>query len=324
MCTAVYFKSQNSYFGRNFDLDISYGEKIIITPRNYVLNLKNKTALSKHHSMIGIGTVRKGYPLYYDAVNEFGLGAAGLNFPFSAKYKPLSETSENLAPFELIPYILGCCKSIDEAKELLKKINLVPIPFSDRLPSAPLHWIFADKDNSIVAEPRENGLNVYENPVGILTNEPPFPYHIQNLNNHLYLSTDSPENTFSPDINLSACSFGMGSIGLPGDFSSPSRFIRASFVKENSLCNPDECSEISQFFHILDSVAQYRGCVRTRGSQYEFTEYSCCCNLKTLVYYYKTYENSSLSAVSLFNEDPELDHIVTYPLNNSGQVTFQN
>jgi len=320
MCTAICFK--NRYFGRNFDLDCSYEEKVIITPRNYCFKYKKQSSISNHYAIIGIGTSQDGYPLYYDAVNEVGLGAAGLNFPYSASYTPIRENS--VAPFELIPYILSFCRDINSVREVLKPISVSDIPFNTHLGTAKLHWIFSDKNGSIVVEPVENRLLIYNNPAEALTNEPQFPYHLQNLNNYIHLSPFTPENTFSEKLNLSAYSLGMGGIGLPGDLSSASRFIKTVFVKENSVCDNNEHSEISQFFHILGSVSQQKGCVHTVDNKFEYTRYSSCCDLKKLIYYYKTYDNSCLSAVSLLNENLDSAGIIKYPLNETPEVLFTN
>ncbi len=322
MCTAIYFK--NRFFGRNFDLDVSYGEEIIIAPGSFPLTFREVPDINRHFSIIGIGTVRKGYPLFYDAVNEKGLGAAGLNFPKSAKYYTMSVSKKNISPFELIPYVLCNCDCVSSAEMLLKEINLCAIPFSDNLPLSPLHWIFADRERSVVFETTAEGSFIYRNPANVLTNEPAFPIQLYNLNNYLHLSPHSPRNTFSERLSLSSQSYGMGTFGLPGDYSSQSRFVRAVYTAENSICTNETVDEITQFFHILGSVTQQRGCVAVSENNYEYTRYSCCCDLMNPIYYYKTYENSSLTAVDLFRENLGSERLITYPLNAKPVITFQN
>lgn len=115
----------------------------------------------------------------------------------------------------------------------------------------------------------------------------------------------------------------MGAMGLPGDYSSQSRFVRAAFVKENSLCGTTEAEEVSQFFHILRAVEQPRGSVRLeRGC--EISRYASCCNLDRGIYYYTTYENSALSAVDLYREDLTGEALLSYPLLTQQTVTMQN
>ena len=181
MCTAITYKTKDAYFGRTLDIECSYGEEVIVTPRNFGLSFRHAKGQGSHYAIIGMGTVRDGYPLYYDAANEYGLGMAGLNFSTNACYFPLREAKENLSPFEFIPWILGQCKSVKEARECLSLLNLCDTPFSEDLPLSPLHWMIADRDEAIVVESVKESLQIYENPVGVLTNNPPFSYHVTHL-----------------------------------------------------------------------------------------------------------------------------------------------
>lgn len=324
MCTAVTFSTKDHYFGRNLDLEYSYDERVTITPRNYSFSFREVSGLKHHYAIIGMAYVVNEYPLYYDATNEEGLSMAGLNFPGNAYYHEKKDGYDNITPFEFIPWILGQCKDLKEAKVLLKNINLVNINFSEQLPLSPLHWIIADKEASIVVESMKEGIKIYDNPVGILTNNPPFDKQLFQLNNYRYLSTKEPINHFSKDLDLNIYSRGMGAMGLPGDLSSMSRFIRASFTKMNSKCDQNESSSISQFFHILQSVAQQRGCVDMGEGKFEITLYSSCCNVDKGIYYYRTYENSQITAIDMHKEDLESETLVTYSLIMDQQIHHQN
>ena len=169
----------------------------------------------------------------------------------------------------------------------------------------------------------DDGLHIYENPVGVLTNNPPFDYHLHNLNNYLNLTPKEPENRFSEKVSLRPYSFGMGAIGLPGDLSSASRFVRAAFVLNNSASTDAESSRISQFFHILESVAQPRGCNQI-GDSCEITMYSSCCNTDKGIYYYKTYENSQITGINLLHEDLDSNNLKAYHLVTEQQIRFKN
>lgn len=212
---------------------MTYGEAVTITPRNFPLTFRKVDALSSHFALIGMDILIEDYPLYFDATNEKGLSMAGLNFPEYAHFFPEQADKDNISPFEFIPWILGQCETVSEAKELLECINLVNIPFSDDLPLSPLHWMIADQNQSLVVESTKDGLHVYDNPVGVLTNNPTFDYHLFNLNNNRHLTTDVSANTFSKQLQLDVYSKGMGGTGLPDDLSSTSRFIRAAFTKLN-------------------------------------------------------------------------------------------
>ena len=323
MCTAITFKTKDHYFGRNLDLEYSYSEAVTITPRRFPLPFRCVNAMDRHYAMIGIATVEDGYPLYYDATNEKGLSMAGLNFPGNAVYKRKITGVDNITPFEFIPWVLGQCTNLTEAETLLSRTNLVNISFSDSLPLSPLHWIIADSERSIVVESMANGLRIYDDPIGVLTNNPPFDYHMQNLKNYLHLTRDEPTNRFAPGIDLTPYSRGMGAIGLPGDLSSSSRFIKAAFTKLNSVSGDSEAESISQFFHILGSVAQQNGCVRV-GESFEKTVYSSCCNTDQCIYYYTTYDNSQITGVKLYGEDLDGSTLSSYPIIFEQQIRIVN
>lgn len=324
MCTAISFTTKDHYFGRNLDLEYSYIETVTITPRNYPLLFRKKESLNTHYAMIGIAYVHNGYPLYYDATNEMGLSMAGLNFPENADYKPEMPEKDNITPFEFIPWILGQCSTVKDAKVLLDKINLLEEHYNNKLPLSPLHWMISDRESSITVESVKDGLKIYENPVGVLTNNPTFDMQLFHLNNYMNLSPQKPENRFSDKVKLTRYSNGMGALGMPGDWSSQSRFVKTAFTKLNSVCGTSEEESVSQFFHILGSVEHQRGCVDMGNNLYEITLYSSCCNTDKGIYYYRTYENSQITAVDMFRENLDKNKVITYPLIKEQQIKWQN
>ena len=324
MCTAVTYKTKDFYFGRNLDYEFSYGDEVTITPRNFRLSFREEGKINSHYAIIGMAYVTENYPLYYDAINEKGLGIAGLNFVGNAVYHEKEEGKYNITPYEFIPWILGQCSNVREAKQLIKNMNFLNKPFSDKLPLSQLHWIIADSDEAITVEPVEEGIKVYGNPVGVLTNNPPFDKQMFNLNNYMYLSNESHENTFAPQLNLESYSRGMGAIGLPVDLSSQSRFVRASFVKMNSISGNGELESVGQFFHILNSVEQQRGCCHLGDGKYEITIYSSCCNATKGIYYYKTYNNHQITAIDMNKENLNSEIIVRYPIIEEEKINYQN
>lgn len=324
MCTAATYRTKDHYFGRTLDYEVSYGEEVVVTPRNFPFHFRHMGGLSSHYAIIGMATVAGEYPLYYDATNEKGLSMAGLNFPGNADYKPLAEGKDNVATFELIPWLLGQCATVEEAKAYLTRINLANTPFSSQFPVSPLHWIIADRDCAITVESVREGIRIYDNPVGILTNNPPFDYQMTNLTNYMSLSTEPPENHFSDQLDLTPYSRGMGMLGMPGDLSSASRFVRVAFTKLHSVSGTTESESISQFFHILGSVAQQRGCVHMGEGKYEITIYTSCCNIDRGIYYYTTYENSQITGVDLHRENLDGQQLSRYPLITGQQLHMQN
>lgn len=324
MCTAVTYRTKDHYFGRNLDYEVGYGERVVVTPRRFALRFRCMPQMRTHAAMIGIAAVSDGVPLYFDAVNEHGLGMAALNFPENAVYFAPQEEADNVAPFEFIPWILGQCQNLAQARRLLSRVNLAAIPFSEQLPLSPLHWMIADRDGALTVESMRDGLHVHDNPVGVLTNNPPFDYHLTNLCNYMHLSPHEPENSFSERLRLKPYSRGMGALGLPGDLSSASRFVKAAFVKENAVSGESEWESVNQFFHILASVAQQRGCVPRGEGEYEITRYSACCNTDKGVYYYTTYENSRIIGVDLQREPLDGEALRCYELIEEQEIWIQN
>ena len=324
MCTAVTYKTKDFYFGRTLDYEFSYQEEVTVTPRNYPFRFRHMGTFDRHYAMIGMAFVQEGFPLYYDAVNEKGLGMAGLNFVGNACYYDPVPDKDNVAVFEFIPWILSQCDTVAQARKLIEKINLTKDNFNDQLPTSSLHWLIADREESITVEAVAGGIHVYANPVGTLTNNPPFPQQLFRLNDFRHLSRKDPENSFSKDLELNRYSRGMGAMGLPGDLSSQSRFVRVSFVKMNSVSADTEHESVSQFFHILGSVDQQRGCCDVGHGEYEITIYTSCCNADKGVYYYTTYNNHQITAVDMHKENLDGSVLARYPLIRGEQILFQN
>ncbi len=345
MCTAATYQTKNHYFGRNLDYEISYGEEVCITPRNFPFTFRHTGTINSHYAIIGIAYVPQlantatgealdstnsatspnEYPLYYDAINEKGLGIAGLNFVGNATYYQPIDGQDNIAQFELIPWILSQCATVDEAKVLFSRINITDTPFSNQLPVAELHWILNDTTGAcIVVESMHDGLKTYDNPVGVLTNNPPFDKQLLQLSNYQHLSPKSPVNNLAPHLDLPIYSRGMGAIGLPGDLSSESRFVKAAFTKLNSVSADDELSSVSQFFHILHSVDQQNGCCNLGAGKFEHTLYTSCYNLEDGIFYYTTYNNHQISATTLQKADLEANTLIHQPIIESEQINYLN
>ncbi len=322
MCTAISFFSGHHYFGRTLDLEYTYDEQIVITPRRFPFRYLDLPTDEAHYAMIGIATVMEGYPLYYDACNEQGLSIAGLNFVGNAVYRPWEEGMYNLAQFELIPWLLGRCQNLAEARAELGRINLLNVSFRQDLPVARLHWMLSDRSGSIVVEPTASGLCIYENPVGVLANNPPFPSQMEHLSLYQNLTPDEPPSPrFGNSLSLSPISRGTGALGLPGDRTSPSRFVCAAFAKLNATQKENPEDSVNQFFHILGAVEQIEGCLRL-GDALERTQYTSCYDTAAGICYCKTYENHQIASVSLSGESIDASTLRAYPLVRKEQFYF--
>lgn len=323
MCTAFSCVAGDHHFARNLDLDYRYKETVTIMPRNYPIHLRHLPPIEHHYAMMGIATVLEHFPLYYDGFNEKGLCIAGLNFPGNACYSPFDPNKMNIATFELIPWLLAECETVAEAVANIQRINICDTAFRGDLMPTPLHWIISDQNRSVTVEPLPQGVMITENPVRVLTNNPIFSYHLDNLSNYMNLTPRQPDNRFSSKLRLSPYSLGLGAFGLPGDFSSASRFVRCAYVKENALFPDTEEGRVNQVFHILQSVAQYNGCVQAQHG-FEKTVYSICCNANKGILYYITYDNRQITAIDLYRTDLEADQLAVYPLLEQQQIYWQN
>jgi len=323
MCTAISIKQKSRFFGRTLDLNRRFSEEVVITGEDFPFIFRHAPAMLRHYAIIGIGTVIDGYPLYYDAINEHGLAMAGLNFVGNAHFQSPDAEALNIAQFELLPYILGKCKALAEAKRELKSVRLVGTQFNETTPTSELHFFLTDGYRSLTAEPTKSGFMIYDNPFGVLTNNPPFPYHKENINNYISLTRNEPTNRFADGLRLSRYSHGMGALGLPGDSSSASRFVRAAFTKFNAVKKEDGKEELSQVFNVLGSVNQVEG-VAKMGDGFEKTVYTAAANLDTLTYYYKTYENHGITAVRLGGAERTKSTLTRFPLKFKEAILFEN
>lgn len=313
MCTSLFVSSEKrgtrSLFGRNMDIEAHFGETVVITPRAYSVRLRCLPDMKTHYAIIGMATVREGFPLYADAMNEKGLCLAGLHFPGNAVYKLPGEVPDGIrcvTPFELIPYLLGTCGTVQEAKDVLKNTAIVDIPFSKSLPNTPLHWHIAAPDGAVILEAVTDGVRIYDDTVGVLTNNPPYPFHLTNLHRYAGLSSKplpagcSGRQKTHPGETYD---LGMGLVGLPGDATSPARFARCATLKRLTAWESLTYDEaLGQFFRVLGAVAVPCGAVLTKEGAYHATRYSCCMDTAALTYHVFTDQTITPLSVTLTKE----------------------
>lgn len=277
MCTGIYRFGEHPLFGRNLDLDMSYGEKPLFVPRGASIPTHHEGQIVPSYAMLGTGLYLFGRPLYFDAMNEKGLAVAGLNFPGYAKEGKPADGKVNLTPYEFIPYLLGRYASLEEAMPFLERLNFTDEAVDPSMPIAPLHYLIADLHKAIVLEAAADGVRLYSNPYGVLTNNPPFPFMEEILRRYLNVSSAYPANRFGS--SLTPTSVGMGSIGLPGDYSSSSRFVKAAFLNLNVASSEDEEEAFHRFYGILDSVAFLPGTAYNENGKSETTVYQAMMDL---------------------------------------------
>ena len=319
MCTAISENYLSHLFGRTLDLELSYGERVTIMPRGFDFPFLHEPQINKY-AIIGVAYTSQDIPLFFDGMNEHGLAIAGLNFPKCAHYHKYESGKKNLASFEMIPYILRECKNLSEVIHMVENVNITDESFSKSLPSTPMHWLISDKSGALVVEPSECGTRVYQNPFGILTNSPDFIYQRYNLENYLTLSASPVDSSFI-GTRLDSYSRGLSAFGLPGDYSSTSRFVKGAFVKS---CTDKEGNHISRFFSIMDTIKVPTGVIKTDMGASVSTVYTSCMDTSELIYYYTTNECRQIQGVKLSGDLILGSDLISYKMKKDEPISFIN
>ncbi|MEO2597587.1 choloylglycine hydrolase, partial [Clostridium perfringens] len=322
MCTGLALETKDGLhlFGRNMDIEYSFNQSIIFIPRNFkCVNKSNKKELTTKYAVLGMGTIFDDYPTFADGMNEKGLGCAGLNFPVYVSYsKEDIEGKTNIPVYNFLLWVLANFSSVEEVKEALKNANIVDIPISENIPNTTLHWMISDiTGKSIVVEQTKEKLNVFDNNIGVLTNSPTFDWHVANLNQYVGLRYNQVPEFKLGDQSLTALGQGTGLVGLPGDFTPASRFIRVAFLRDAMIKNDKDSIDLIEFFHILNNVAMVRGSTRTVEEKSDLTQYTSCMCLEKGIYYYNTYENNQINAIDMNKENLDGNEIKTYKYNKT-------
>lgn len=280
MCTFFSYPCDRLLGARNMDIDRDFGASFALMQRDYRFPYKDTSAqqlsdqrasAGAKYAVFGIATVFNGTALYAEAMNECGLMMASLNYPEAATYRERQPEALNLAPYELIPFVLSRFSRISEVRPELERLSILAEPFAPGLPLAPLHYILCDGDDCLVLEADLEGLHIYENPWQTLTNNPSFPEQLNGLQTLSLLRDENPEqpwfvkafeNAAESQLNQRAyrsypLGQGFGTIGLPGDLTPAGRFQRAVFYREMSLKNLEASGDFAvvQAFHILEAVS---------------------------------------------------------------------
>ncbi|MBR2994567.1 choloylglycine hydrolase [Candidatus Saccharibacteria bacterium] len=313
MCTGVRFtdKDGNMYFGRNLDWSVGYGQKVVITPRGYKYKSAFLGEMANSPAVIGMGIVAENVPLYFDCANENGLAIAGLNFPGYAAYAPDAiDGKTNVAAYEFPLWVALNFKTVDEVEKALHNVAIVAKPINDQYPVSELHWLIGDAKRSIVVEYTANGMEIFENAVDILTNQPGYGWHKENLRNYMNLFPQMPKEVRWEKAAMKP--FGSGSLmrGLPGDYYSPSRFVRVAYLNTHYPVQADEASNVSRLFHTLTGVAMIDGAAAMIDGDFEKTVYTGGYSTATQTYYYNTYEDPAIKSVALKDQKLDTDELI--------------
>lgn len=330
MCTSLTLETKDGFhlFGRNMDLEYSFNQSIIYIPRNYKAINKgdNNRETKTKYAILGMGTTFNNYPTFADAMNEKGVACAGLNFPGYAKYsEEIVEGKNNVPVYDFPLWILANFSSLEEVKKELENTVIVDIPIDKKIQNTTMHWMVTDKTGkSIVIENTIDGLKVFDNKVGVLTNSPSFDWHMTNLRQYISMNNNHVNSNKVGEEELTALGVGTGLIGFPGDFTPASRFVRTVYLRNAMMTNAKETADIMGFFHILNNVAMVKGSVMTKDNKIDMTQYTSCMDLENKVYYYNTYDSSQLNAIDMKKEDLNGKEIKIFKYNTTLKINYEN
>jgi choloylglycine hydrolase len=246
-----------------------------------------------------------------DGMNEKGLSFEALYLPGEAQYQtvPLGKDSQALPYLALGDWVLGNFETVDEVRNALTKVYV----YAAKIPEAgemifPLHFsIYDASGNSIIVEYTKGKMQIYDNKIGMLTNSPTYDWQVTNLRNYLHLSPYSPQPITVSGITFAVTGQGAGSVGLPGDTSPPSRFVKTSFLKENAIQTADADTTLNLAEHIINNVDIPLGAVRAKQQNtndiLEFTQWVVIKDLTHKMFYYRSYDDPTLRSISMSKLD---------------------
>lgn len=313
-CTGISLRAKDgaAVRGRTLEFGFPMQSKVLIVPAGKEMTGtlpdggKGLTYTSRY-ALVGANALNM--PVILDGINDQGLSIGLFYFPGYAKYTPL--TAENakraIAPHEFGMWVLANFASVDEVRKGIEDIVVVPTP-APGLGSAegmvpPTHFFIQDKTGkSIAVEPVDGTLKVHDAPLGVMANAPTYDWHMTNLSNYLNLSVNDIESKQLGDVKVESFGAGSGLLGIPGDFTPPSRFVRAAIYSQAAVPNAKADDAVLAAFHILNQLDSPKGSVvndAIGGKMNEITEWTSVADLKNLRWYFRTYEDQSVRMVDL-------------------------
>lgn len=300
MCTSLTYRTADDQYwlARTMDFQLELGGQPIAIPRNFSFKGVFNSEFTITYGFVGTGANMDGY-VFVDGVNEQGLAVAALYFSNEAGYQQEPVAGKlNLASFEVLSWLLGTHKDVADVHEHLDEIAVVNYEHPMIQDNVPLHWIITDRSgNCRVLEVQADGFHWYDDTVGVMTNSPNFAWHQQNLSNYIQVHNGpQPERKFN-DFTAQEVGPGSGMIGIPGDYTSVSRFVRAAYTRQYTEQVVDELA-LNTVNHMLEPFDIPKG-VKQQGDGFDYTQYRAYMQLSNATYYYQAYGSTTINAVHL-------------------------
>ncbi len=323
-CTGIFLTAADGTFvhARTMEFGIDLHSSVIVVPRGHTrvgTTPDGKGGLKWTAKYASVGANGAGLPVILDGLNEKGLATGLFYFPTSAGYMPYSasDSDKTLAPWELGSWMLENFASVDEVKAGIGKVVVTSVVLKEWGFAPETHYIAQDSSGkSIVVEYAGGKLNVYDCPLGVITNSPGFDWHMTNLRNYVNLSFTNVPPVKVGSVVLQPLGQGTGMLGIPGDFTPPSRFVRAVAYSQGVRPSATGGDAVLQAFHILNNFDIPKGAARTHKDAHgnieaDYTLWTAANDLKAKRFYFRTYENSQIRMVDLTKMNFDAKNIVT-------------
>ena len=325
-CTGITLKSKDgmTVAARTIEWAESVMNNLyVVVPRNQELQSLTPSGMDgvrfkSKYGFVGLAVEQKEFMV--EGINEKGLSAGLFYFPNYGKYQPydVMEKDKSLADFQVVSYVLAKCSTINEVKRELEKVRIINIDPR----SSTVHWRFTEPSGrQVVLEIVDEVMHFYENPLGVLTNSPGIEWHWTNLNNYINLQPgNAPEHSFGP-LAMKSFGHGSGMLGLPGDFTPPSRFVRAAFFQLTAPQQPNAEGCVFQAFHLLNNFDIPAGTELPMGKASvdlpSATQFTVATDTGNRMIYYRTMYNSTIRCIDLKGIDFSQVKYQSYPLDES-------
>jgi choloylglycine hydrolase len=323
-CTGITLKAGDGtvVHARTLEFAIDLHSDVIMVPRGYVRTGSTpdgKEGLKWKAKYASVGANGVGMPVIFDGLNEKGLSSGLFYFPTSAGYMTYAaaDAGKTLAPWELGSWMLENFATVDEVRANIGKIVVPAVVFKEWGFSPPVHYIVQDASGkSIVIEYVDGKLNIHDNPLGVLTNSPTFDWQMTNLRNYVNFSMTNVPPVQLGSVKLEPFGQGSGMLGMPGDFTPPSRFVRAVAFSQSAFPSKTGQDAVLSAFHILNQFDIPKGAAREHEKdahgniQADYTIWTSASDLTARQFYFRTYDNSQIRRVDLMKMNLDAKDIV--------------
>lgn len=329
-CTGITLRAQDGsvVYARTMEFGFNFHSEAIVIPRGYPHFGSSPTGAgmtwSSKYALVGANGLS--LPMILDGINERGLACGLFYFPGYAGFQQATEADapRTLAPWELPVWILSQCATVDEVRQRLPEILVADVVFPAWGTGTPAHYIVHDAaGNCLVIEYVQGKLHLHDNPIGAITNAPTFDWHLTNLRNYLNLSADNAADVELDGVKLAQFGQGSGMLGLPGDFTPPSRFVRAVALSHAAIPGATGADVVRQAFHILNSFDIPAGAIRQRGAKddgQDYTEWTTASDTKARRFYFHTHGNRRVRMIDLTRCNLDAQQIATVSMSQEADV----